>query len=72
MSSDIQPIFVSQEPRQFDGRSQHVVVPHRPEWLLEQGVVVLDFTADRLRGDQGLISKDPNGKLDGGHLTHPA
>jgi hypothetical protein len=69
MSSDIQPIFVSQEPRQFDGRSQHVVVPHRPEWLLEQGVVVLDFTADRLKGKQGLISKDANGKLDGGHLS---
>jgi Concanavalin A-like lectin/glucanases superfamily len=69
MSSDIQPIFVSPESRHFDGRSQHVVVPHRPEWLLEQGVVVLDFTADRLKGDQGLISKDANGKLDGGHLT---
>jgi hypothetical protein len=69
MSNNIQPIFVSQERRQFDGRSQHVVVPHRPEWLLEQGVVVLDVTADRLKGDQGLISKDANGKLDGGHLT---
>jgi Concanavalin A-like lectin/glucanases superfamily len=69
MSSDIQPIFVSQEPRHFDGRSQHVVVPHRPEWLLAAGTLVLDFTADRLKGKQGLISKDANGKLDGGHLS---
>src|SRR5262245_30602882 len=69
MSNSIQPTFVWQEGRHFDGRSQHVVVAHRPEWLLEQGAVVLDFTADRLKGDQGLISKDANGKLDGGHLT---
>jgi hypothetical protein len=69
MSSNIQPIFVSQEPRQFDGRSQHVVVPHRPEWLLDQGAVVLDFTADRLNGDQGLISKDAKGFGNGGHLA---
>jgi Concanavalin A-like lectin/glucanases superfamily len=69
MSSNIQPTFVWQEGRHFDGRSQHVVVPHRPEWLLEQGVVVLDFTADRLKGAQGLLSKDAKGNLDGGHLT---
>jgi hypothetical protein len=64
-----QPTFVWQEGRQFDGRTQHVVVPHDPKWLLDQGAVVLDFTADRLKGIQGLISKDANGKLDGGHLV---
>jgi hypothetical protein len=45
------------------------VVPHRPEWLLDQGAVVLDFTADRLNGDQGLISKDAKGFGNGGHLA---
>jgi hypothetical protein len=64
-----QPIFVWQEGRQFDGRSQNVVVPHDPKWLLGQGVVVVDFTADRLKGIQGLISKDAKGYLDGGHLV---
>jgi Concanavalin A-like lectin/glucanases superfamily len=69
MSSNIQPTFVWQEGRQFDGRSQHVVVPHGPKWLLDQGVVLLDFTADRLKGVQGLLSKDAKGFLDGGHLS---
>jgi Concanavalin A-like lectin/glucanases superfamily len=64
-----QPIFVWQEGRQFDGRTQHVVVPHDPRGLLDRGVVVLDFTADRLKGPQGLISKDAKGNLDGGHLA---
>jgi hypothetical protein len=64
-----QPIFVWQEGRQFDGRSQNVVVPHDPKWLLDQGAVVVDFTADRLKGIQGLISKDAKGYLDGGHLV---
>jgi trimeric autotransporter adhesin len=68
MSSNIQPTFVWQEGRQFDGRSQHVVVPHDPKWLLDHGVVLLDFTADRLKGVQGLLSKDAKGFLDGGHL----
>jgi trimeric autotransporter adhesin len=69
MSSDIQPDFVWQEGRQFDGRSQYVVVPHGPEWLLAAGTLVLDFTAGRLKGDQGLLSKDAKGNLDGGHLA---
>ena len=69
MSSNIQPTFVWQEGRQFDGRSQHVVVPHDPKWLLDQGVVALDFTADRLKGAQGLLSKDAKGFGNGGHLT---
>jgi hypothetical protein len=64
-----QPIFGWQQDRQLDGRSQHIVVPHDPKWLLEQGVVVLDFTAHRIKGAQGLISKDANGNLDGGHLV---
>jgi hypothetical protein len=64
-----QPIFLWQGDRQFDGRSQNVVVPHDPKWLLDQGVVVLDFTADRVKGAQGLLSKDAKGNLDGGHLT---
>ena len=49
-----QPTLVWQEGGKFDGRSQHVVVPHGPEWLLDQGVLVLDFMADRLKGPQGL------------------
>ena len=64
-----QPIFSWQKGGQFDGRSQHVVVPHDPKWLLDQGIVLLDFTADRLKGAQGLISKDAKGNLDGGHLV---
>jgi hypothetical protein len=64
-----QPVLVWQKGGHFDGRSQDVVVPHGPEWLLDQGVVVLDFTADRLKGTQGLISKDAEGNLDGGHLV---
>jgi hypothetical protein len=64
-----QPIFLWQEARQFDGRSQDAVVPHDPKWLLDQGAVVVDFTADRLKGIQGLISKDAKGYLDGGHLV---
>jgi Concanavalin A-like lectin/glucanases superfamily len=68
MSTDDQPAFIWQEGRRFDGRSQHVVVPHGPEWLLPGGTLVLDFTADRLKGVQGLLSKDAKGNLDGGHL----
>jgi hypothetical protein len=64
-----QPVFTWQEGRQFDGRADHVVVPHGPAWLLDQGVVVLDFTADRRKGNQGLISKDAKGFLEGGHLA---
>jgi hypothetical protein len=64
-----QPTFVWQDGRQFDGRSQNVVVPHDPKSVLGQGVVVVDFTADRLKGIQGLISKDARGYLDGGHLV---
>jgi hypothetical protein len=64
-----QPAFVWQEARQLDGRSQYVVVPHDAKWLRDQGVVVLDFTADRVKGPQGLISKDAKGNLDGGHLV---
>ena len=63
-----QPAFGWQEGRQFDGRSQHVVVPHDPKWLLAGGTLVLDFTADRLKGVQGLLSKDAKGFVDGGHL----
>jgi hypothetical protein len=64
-----QPILVWQEGRQFDGRSQPVVVPHDPKWLLARGALVLDFTADRLKGVQGLLSKDAKGFGDGGHLV---
>src|SRR6187200_847725 len=64
-----QPTFIWQEGRHFDGRSQDVVVAHDPKWLLDQGAVVVDFTADRLKGIQGLISKDAKGYLDGGHLV---
>ena len=31
--------------------------------------VLVDFTADRLKGVQGLLSKDAKGNLDGGHLA---
>ena len=64
-----QPAFTWQEGRQFDGRSGHVVVPHDPKWLLAGGTLVLDFTADRLKGVQGLLSKDARGFGDGGHLV---
>ena len=47
-----QPAFVWQEGHQFDGRSQHVVVPHDPKWLLAGGTLVLDFTPDRLKGSR--------------------
>jgi hypothetical protein len=69
VTSKDQPAFVWQEARHFDGRAEDVVLPHDPKWLLDQGVVVLDFTADRLKGAQGLLSKDAKGYLDGGHLT---
>jgi hypothetical protein len=61
--------FVWQEGRHFDGRSQYVVVPHDPKWLLAGGTLVLDFTADRLKGVQGLLSKDAKGPGAGGHLA---
>lgn len=64
-----QPTLIWQEGRQFDGRSQHVVVPHDPKWLLAGGTLVLDFTADRLKGIQGLLSKDAKRSGDGGHLV---
>jgi hypothetical protein len=64
-----QPIFVRQEARQFDGRSEYVVIPHDPKWLLAGGALVLDFTADRLTGVQGLLSKDAKGVGDGGHFV---
>lgn len=64
-----QPAFLWQEARQFDGRSQHVVLPHDPKWLVAGGTLVLDFTADRLKGAQGLLSKDAKGFGDGGHLV---
>ncbi|HEX6143129.1 MAG TPA: LamG-like jellyroll fold domain-containing protein [Geminicoccaceae bacterium] len=64
-----QPAFTWQEGRHFDGRSEHVVVAHDPKWLLAGGTLVLDFTADRLKGVQGLLSKDARGFGDGGHLV---
>ena len=50
-----EPAFIWQDGRHFDGRSEHVVVPHDPKWPLAGGTLVLDFTADRLKGVQGLL-----------------
>jgi hypothetical protein len=44
------------------------VVPHDSVWAVARGTVVLDFTADRTTGVQGLLSKDAKGYGDGGHL----
>ena len=65
-----QPAFTWQEGRHFDGRSGHVVEPHDAQWLLPGGTLVLHFTADRLKGIQGLVSKDARGFGDGRNHLH--
>jgi hypothetical protein len=53
----------------LDGKGQKVVIDHDPSLELDEGSLVLDFTADDVLGTQSLLSKDSEGYDDGGHLS---
>jgi Concanavalin A-like lectin/glucanases superfamily len=55
--------------RSFNGKNQKVVIDHDASLELDEGTVVLTFTADKLTGTQGLFSKDSFGFDDGGGLS---
>jgi VCBS repeat-containing protein len=52
----------------FDGRNDHVEVPHDDAFEAESGTVMMWVRPDDLGGDQGLFSKDSKNYDDGGHL----
>ncbi|MEM9902142.1 MAG: LamG-like jellyroll fold domain-containing protein [Pseudomonadota bacterium] len=53
----------------FDG-TNHVEMPHAAAEQQTEGTYLFSFTADDPgNGNQALLSKDHNGKQDGGHLT---
>ncbi len=52
----------------FDGRNDHVEVPHDAAFEAESGTVMMWVRPDDLGGDQGLFSKDSKNYDDGGHL----
>jgi parallel beta-helix repeat protein len=55
---------------QFDGVNDHVVIPHRSSYLLDNGTVAFWVKVDSLPGgSRGLFSKDSTGYDTGGHLT---
>jgi hypothetical protein len=53
----------------FNGKNQKVVIDHGPSLELDDGSIVIDFTANDVSGWQTLLSKDSNGFDDGGQLT---
>jgi hypothetical protein len=53
----------------LNGKGQKVVLKHDASLELDEGSVVIDFTASKVAGEQTLLSKDSNGFDDGGHLT---
>jgi Concanavalin A-like lectin/glucanases superfamily len=55
--------------RSLNGKNQKVVIDHDASLKLDEGTVVLTFTADKLSGTQGLLSKDSLNFDDGGHLS---
>ncbi|MEO1717713.1 MAG: LamG-like jellyroll fold domain-containing protein, partial [Planctomycetota bacterium] len=52
----------------FDGTNHHVI-EHTDDMLLNDGTVHLRFNADSVNGRQGLFSKDSSYYDDGGHFT---
>jgi len=52
----------------FDGRDDHVTIPHDPAYALDEGTVHLVFRADDPWRRQGLFSKDSRQFDEGGHL----
>jgi hypothetical protein len=53
----------------FDGSNDHILVPHNKALELEEVTVSFWFTADRLSGWQGLVSKDSLIGRNDGYLT---
>lgn len=53
----------------FDGRNDHVVIPHSDAFQLETGTVMFSFNPADTNGTQGLFSRDSRGYDGGGHLT---
>lgn len=52
----------------FDGNDSFIEVPHDDAYLLNKGTVSFWFYADDLNGTQGLVAKDANGYVTGGHF----
>ncbi|NQU59288.1 MAG: hypothetical protein HQ513_18820, partial [Rhodospirillales bacterium] len=53
----------------FDGRNDHIEVPHSSDMELSSGSITVWFNSDDVDEKQGLFSKDSSGYDDGGHLT---
>lgn len=45
----------------FDGKNDYYVVDHESSFLLDNGTIQFDFTANDTRGTQGLVNKDSSG-----------
>ncbi len=52
----------------FDGSNDYVLIPHKADYLLNQGAVSLWFNSDTMSGHHGLFSKDSSDFDTGGHL----
>ena len=62
---DSEPVF-----NEYPGViSSAIILNHDPAYLLDQGTLELEFTANSTSGLKGLFSKDHTGNGNGGHLS---